>query len=138
MKNRGFTLLELVVALSLTSLLLLSGIFMLSIYLRTYKRAGGEVENLQITQLILTRMVREIRSADRLIEKLPDKITFKYGDFLLSYDLKDGKVRRKIGGSSAYLTDAGEVKSLSFSYPLPGLVKIKLDKAPTGVFCRNE
>jgi len=136
--RQGFTPLELVVALSLTSILMLSGLFLLSTYLRSYKRAGREAEGLQITQLITTRLVREIRSADRLTEKFPNKITLKYGTSLISYDLKDGKLRRQIDSSSAYLTDTGEIKILSFSYPRPGLVKIKIDGTQTGVFCRNE
>jgi hypothetical protein len=83
-------------------------------------------------------MIKEIRSADSIAGSTLIQLKIKYGASLITYDYANNKIRRKKDASTAYLTDVGQVKSLSFSYPKPGLAIINLDQEKTGAFCRNE
>ncbi|MFA4967689.1 MAG: prepilin-type N-terminal cleavage/methylation domain-containing protein [Candidatus Margulisiibacteriota bacterium] len=138
MKRSGFTLIEILVALSLAAIVFLAGFMLLSSYLKTYKILSADIERLQIRQFVLTRIVKEVRSADSIKNSTPACLTIKNGTSVISYELIGGKVRRKKDSTSAYLTEAGQVNKLAFSYPGAGLVMIEVDDSKTGAFCRNE
>ncbi|MBI5699048.1 prepilin-type N-terminal cleavage/methylation domain-containing protein [Candidatus Saganbacteria bacterium] len=139
MKERGFTLVEMIIALTLSVLVLSAGTFMLSNYLRTYKKLSSAVEKNQIEQFVLRKVVSDIQFAENInIGSAPGLLVLNLKDDMLRYDYFDQKVRRRANKSTAYLTEAGEISSLSFSYPRPGLVLINLDNAKTGAYCRNE
>lgn len=138
MKERGFTLVEMIIALTLSVLVLSAGTFMLSGYLRTYKKLSAAVEKNQIQQFALNKLISDIQFAESINSGSgPDLLVLSLKDDMLRYDYFNRKVRRRTNKSTAYLTDAGEVSSLSFSYPRTGLVLIDLDDAKTGAFCRN-
>ena len=138
MKRSGFTLIEILIALTLASLVFLAGFLMLSTFLKTYNKLSFDVDLLQIRQYVLTQMTREVRSADSIKNSTAAILVIKNGTSTIQYELTAGKVRRKKDASSAYLTEAGQVKKLAFSYPTTGMVIIALDDLSTGAFCRNE
>lgn len=138
MKHRGFTLIEVIIALTLSVLVLSAGTFMLSNYLRTYKKLSAAVEKNQIEQFVLNKLISDIQFAESINSgSAPGLLVLNLKDDILRYDHFNQKVRRRTKLSAAYLTEAGEVSSLSFSYPRTGLVLINLDDATTGAYCRN-
>jgi prepilin-type N-terminal cleavage/methylation domain-containing protein len=136
--KKGFSLIELTVALTLAALFLSGGTFLLSQTYRTWKKISTEIEHLTSKQFILNQMVYDIKSADQIQDLTRDVLTLKSGHSTINYDLKAGKIRRRKDGGSAYLNETGEVKILSFAQPQPGLVLIRLDEAQTGAYRRNE
>jgi len=136
--KKGFSLIELTVALTLAAVFTLSGTYLFFQTYRTWKKISAQIESLTSQQFILNRIVSDIRSADEVLSLTQDVLTLRSDRSLISYDMKDSKVRRRKDGGSAYLNESGEVKSLSFAQPKPGLVLIKLNKAQTGAYCRNE
>jgi len=136
--KKGFSLIELTIALTLAAIFTLSGTYLFFQTYRNWKKISAQMESLTSQQFILNQMVSDIRSADSILSLSPDTLTLSSNRSLISYDMKDKKIRRRKDGGSAYLNEAGEVKSLSFARPQPGLVLIKLDRAQTGAYCRNE
>lgn len=139
MKRQGFTLVELIVALTLSVLVLTAGTFMLSNYLRTFKKLSAAVEKNQVKQFALNKLTSDIQFAESINKNSgPALLVLTLKDDILRYDFFSQKVRRRTNKSTAYLSGPGEISSLSFTYPRPGLVLITLDNAQTGAYCRNE
>jgi len=136
--KKGFTLIELIVSLTLAAIVFLSGTFLLFSYIRSSKKVGTQAGLIQLRQSILYQITKDVRSADSIAASTPVQLVIKYGTSVISYDYANNKIRRKKDGSTAYLTDIGQISSLSFSYPKPGLTIIDLDQEKTGAFCRNE
>lgn len=136
--RKGFTLIEVLIALGLTGILLLAGSYALGTFIRTYRSSINKAEKLQIRQMVVTRIIREIRSAEKLEPSTREKLSLRLGGVPIFYSYKDGKVRRESGSSASYLTEAGEVKELYFEYPAPRMVWTYLDGQKSGGYCRNE
>jgi len=136
--RQGFTLVEVLIALGLAGILLLAGSYALGTFLRTYRTSINKAEKLQIRQMIATRLIREIRSAEKLEPSTREKLSLRLSGALVSYSYKDGKVRREAGSSASYLTEPGEVKELYFESPSSRMVWIYLDGQKSGGYCRNE
>lgn len=132
----GFTLLELVIALSLSSIILFSGTYLFSTFFRTYKLESKKAEEIQIHQMVLRKIAKDARSANK-VSLDGQKLVILYNDHTISYEFINNKAKRQKGNSSAYLTDNNEISSLNFSITKPGLVKIKTNLFETEVFCRN-
>ena len=132
-------MIEIIVALTLSALVLMTGTFMLSNYLRTFKKLSVAIERNQIKQFVLNKVTSDIIFAEGINKSSgPDLLILYLKGDTLRYDYFNQKVRRRTNKSTAYLTEPGEIGSLSFSYPKPGLVMIFLDKIKTGAYCRNE
>ena len=136
--KKGFTLIELIVSLTLAAIMFLSGTFLLSSYLRSSKKIVSAANSIQLQQSILAQITKDVRSADSIAPSTPAQLIIKTGTSIISYDYANKKVRRRKDGSSAYLTEDGQVNTLSFSFPRSGFVIINLDYLKTGAFCRNE
>jgi prepilin-type N-terminal cleavage/methylation domain-containing protein len=135
--KRGFTLVEVLIALGLAGILLLAGSYALGTFIRTYRTTIKKAEKIQIRQMVLTRLIREIRSAEKLEPSTREKLSLRLGGALVGYSYKDGKVRRESGASASYLTEPDEVRELYFEYPAPKLVLIYLDGQKSGGYLRN-
>ncbi len=136
--RQGFTLIELIVALTLASMLFIAGMFSFLNYMKTYDRVSREAELAQVRQSVLLRMTREIRSADQILASTPDRIQIKSDKSVISYYRYDNKIRRVENSYASYLTEPGQIKKLAFLYPAKGLVMITVDQDTTEVYCRNE
>ena len=138
MKRKGFTLVELIVSLTIFSLLLGSIFYALKIELGIWKRIVGSAEKQQIANMVLSRIVRDIRSAKELLPASTNqKLGLEIGSDTIEYDLLNHKIRRKKNNYSAYLTTQGELEELSFSYPKANLVEIKVEGFTTQTCLRN-
>lgn len=142
MKNKGFTLIELVLALSLASIIMLSALQFLSVNLNLYRRSSQKAADLQVSNLILSRLSSEIRSSERILDLREGSLTLSLEGQSILYDLKDGKLRRKTEKSTAYLTDKGDLEGLSFKELSAGLIELKLraggKEYGTQAYCRNQ
>lgn len=131
--KRGFTLIELIVALTLTTLLL-SGLFSaLGSGVRSWKRISRQAAARQARLIVAERICADLREAALLSGSTSAEVVFRLGPDQVSYKLVDGKVKR----NSAYLTTEKEVEQLSFYYPGPRLVGVRLDGLSFEVFTRN-
>jgi len=142
MSKRGFTLVEMIIALSLSVMVLSAAFYTLSVNLKTWERIFVNIERLQVSSMVLERIGRDIRSADKITNVLESSLTIALDGETVIYDFNDAKVRRKKGKTSAYLTDKGDLSGLSFKQTGSGLIRTTLqtDKGTysTEVLCRNE
>jgi prepilin-type N-terminal cleavage/methylation domain-containing protein len=137
-RNRGFTLVELIVALSLFAMLLGGIFYAWGVELNFWKRAVASVEKQQVANMVLARIVRDIRNAGELLPASDDhQLLLKIGSDTIEYSLVNQKIRRKKNSYSAYLTSEGELKALSFAYPDARLVEIKVEGFTTRTALRN-
>lgn len=135
--SKGFTLLETVVALALASMIMLTGIFLLSTFFRTFNLETKQAYTRQLHQKILTEISENIRSAKKA-SVIGNKLTLTFPNYTLSYEYSSGKIKRQKGNSTAYLTDVNEIKSLDFQSLAQRLIEIKTEIFTTEAFCRNE
>lgn len=122
--RRGFTLVELVVSMTLMVILAGGMLFAFGQGMRNWRKVARHSERLQIENIIAERITNDIRcAAEILAGSGSQEIVLKIDSDPVSYKLVERKVRRK----SAYLTCEDEIKKLSFSYPSPGMIEVMLD-----------
>jgi prepilin-type N-terminal cleavage/methylation domain-containing protein len=138
MKRKGFTLVEMIVALSIFAMLL-GGIFhVLGVELNLWEKIVSAAEKQQIANMVLTRIARDARSAKEVLpSSSSQKLLLKIGDDSLEYSLVNGKARRKKNNYSSYLTAENDLHFLSFSYPAYKIVEIEIEDLTTRVYLRN-
>lgn len=122
--RQGFTLVELIVSMTLMVILAGGMLFSFGQGLRSWKKVARCSERLQIENIIAERITSDIRCATEILTGSgSQEIFLKIDSDLVSYKLVEHKVKRM----SAYLTCEDEIKKLSFSYPSPGKVQVMLD-----------
>ncbi|MDD5383085.1 MAG: type II secretion system protein [Candidatus Margulisbacteria bacterium] len=138
MKKAGFTLVELMISMTILALLLGSFYYVLGAELKIWERIIGRSEEAQIASAVALRIIDDARSAQEILPASSSAtLSLKIGNETIEYQLTGNKVRRKKGGYSAYLTDDGEITELTFSYPAGKIVRIKVDDLAASVFLRN-
>ena len=138
MKRKAFTLVELIVSLTIFTLLLGIIFYTFGVELRFWEKIVANSEKQQITNMVITRMTRDIRSATKvLVGSNSDKLLLKIGSDTLEYSLTNNKVRRKKNNYSSYLTVVGDIEQLSFSYPSAKLIEFRVDDCATKIGLRN-
>ena len=136
--RRGFTLVEMIVALALSMVLCGGAFYALGQGLRTWKRTVQKAERLQIENIVAERIARDIRAANEILSPSgSEEVVLKIEAETVSYRLINRKVRRKKGAAAAYLTSEDEIKRLSFAYPENGAVETALDRFIFRAAARN-
>ena len=125
--RRAFTLIEILIAATL-SCVLLSVIFLSAMTLaRSWKMVERNADSLESAMISLDRMIMDARNSNGFGPSSSGAVlVLDNSGSTTSYDLNDGKVRRRVGGGSSYLTEEGRVTHLSFSYPSARLVVLTL------------
>lgn len=125
--NKGFTLIEMIISVSLGAVMLISISMCLFLSIKTWRSTVDRLVNLESIRSALNIIGRDIRDADEIVPEscAPRLIIYKNPDIII-YDLKDGKVRRTKNNSSQYLTADKSIAILSFAYPAPQLVEIRV------------
>ena len=138
-KRKGFTIIELAIALSLSAVVMLAIAYSLSVFLRALDKINADVEINQVSSMILGRISFDVRSSDGIAPFSTSKqLVLKVGPESVVYDQSKSKIRRQKSGYAAYLTAGENIGELSFGYPKEGLVKISLgDKFNTMAYVRN-
>ena len=125
--RRGFTLVELLIALTLLAMLLGGSLCALGGGLRNWRKIGGRAATLQIENIVAERLCGDVRGSAIMTGSTSTELFLRLGPDTVSYKLEAGKVRRQKGGSSASWTSEGEIKALTFAYPAANQVLIGLD-----------
>jgi prepilin-type N-terminal cleavage/methylation domain-containing protein len=125
--KRGFTLVEMVMAISLMTALLGGVLYAFGGGLRDWRKISDRAATLQIENIVAERLCRDIRGSAIMTSSTSEEIFLKIGPEVISYKLESGKVRRKKGGSVSYWTSEGEIKKIMFVYPAPNQVLVGLD-----------
>ena len=138
MRRTGFTLIELIVSLTIFAMILGSIFYVLGVELKYWKKFVACGEKQQIANMVLARIARDVRGASNIIPSSGSQVLLlSVGGETVEYSLVDKKVRRKKNASSSYLTDIGDIKTLSFLYPTSKSVEISLENITTSVGMRN-
>jgi type II secretory pathway pseudopilin PulG len=130
LRKQGFTLVEAIIALSLTALILTVIFGALGAGLKSWRLVVKKNSLAQIETNLAERLTLDIRSASSVLSgSTSQEVALKVGPETVSYRLVDRKVRRRSGSWSAYLTSEDEIGRLDFGYPGPGLVTVSLPGA---------
>ena len=138
MRKRGFTLIELLVSLSLFSVLLAAIFYSFSIELNFWKKIAASVEKSQISNMLLSRISRDVQRASGFAALSSDNfLSLALSGETVEYSFVYDKVKRKSGGLSAYLTMPGDIENLQFEYPGDKIVEIIIGSCRTRAAMRN-
>ncbi|MFH1541521.1 MAG: prepilin-type N-terminal cleavage/methylation domain-containing protein [bacterium] len=138
MRRNGFTLVELIISLSIFALLTSSIFLFLGTSLRYWHKIVNQTETRQIHQVVLDKLCEDIRRASAILPSSHAKeLHLQVGADKISYSLINKKVRHLKNAYTSYLTDVNEVTSLTFGYPQAKLVLIRIGKYETKVALRN-
>ena len=135
--KKGFTLIEVLISMTLAVLVLGSAFWAMGSSLRTWKSGAANLEALQGGRIVLERIMDEVRNARGIDpSSTSQKIVLNYEDYNITYELKNGKVRRDKGEGASYLTTEGIVNSLNFIYLSSKLVEIEMDVLKRKIFSK--
>ena len=117
-KVLGFTLIELVVSLSLVSIITLPLAGLIYSSVRYEKRAFQKQENLMNAASSLDLICAEIKASKGIsASSSAARLVLLFDAYSVSYDLVADKVRRTKNTSVSYLNPDNTIDELSFSYP---------------------
>jgi hypothetical protein len=136
--RRGFTLVEQIVSLFLFTLFLSLFFWGVGGGLRSFGKIVEGVNRSQVESLVRERIISEVRSADEILaSSSTSEVSLRVGSEVISYGLRKGKVWRKKNSHLAYLTNEGEINSLTFGYLGERTILINLGGISTVVSIRN-
>lgn len=142
--KKGFTLVELLLALMVSALVLNSAFLLAFGTLHTQKRTAVFSKNYQEAAALLGLMTKEIRAANAISpSSTGSKLVLVSGPDLITYEFLSQKIKRSKNLSGQYMTGDGTLKKTAFSYPAPGIVRIEACSADTNyvftseALCRN-
>lgn len=122
-KQKGFTLVELLIALALTAVLMFALFSFVFSAIKTVNLISTQDKRDQAIRFVESRIFSDFaQSSGWLTGSTSSKLVLSTA----TYDFNSGKVRRQSGNDSYYLTTEGELNSLRFFYPSQKLVGIEL------------
>lgn len=131
--KKGFTLIEILIAAGLSAIIAAAGFYLLSNYTKVSELTNKSAARQQISGMVLDKLTEDTQNSQGISpSSTATRLILLYPKEALAWEYKEGKIKRK----NQYLTDAGDVNSLSFKYN-GKLVEIKLDKYTTKALCRN-
>lgn len=137
-KKPGFTLVELLIAISLFSVLTGTVFYTLGTQQNIFRRISSGCKTKQINNAVVSRIAADIRAASAILPySNQNKLALQVGTDAIEFGLSNNKVKRRKNNYSAYLNDEGEIKTLKFSYPGKKLVGISTETFSTEIKLRN-
>lgn len=138
MRVNGFTLVELIISLSLSLIFMSVALFTLNHNFRVWEKYAARFEKRQVSLIAAEKITREVRNALKILPASTSQEVFlSLPGNNISYCLANRKIRRKLSASTSYLTDDNAVRSLSFAYPDPHSVLIKMEEMKYYASTRN-
>ena len=135
--KKGFTLVELLVSITLLSLFLSSFFYLLSAEVRASKYLAQASAQAQVSSHLFKRIGSDIRAANKILSTSnPSRLCLQVENDIIEYYLSGGELKRRKNGSASPLSNPGEIKSLSFSFN-DKLIEIKIDQQSLLVALRN-
>ncbi len=117
-KVLGFTLIELIVSLSLVSIITLPLAGLMYSAVKHEKRIFQKQENLMNAVSSLDLICGEIKASKSIsVSSSAARLVLLFDAYSVSYDLAADKVRRTKNTAVSYLNPDGTIGKLSFSYP---------------------
>jgi type II secretory pathway pseudopilin PulG len=137
-QRHGFTLVELMIASTLTMVLLAGALFGLGQLLRSWRLAISQIENSQLEMIISERLSRDLRAAAVIMPGSgSQEVKLKIDNTIVIYAWEDQKVKYQQGSYTAFLTDQGDIKLLSFNYPAQATIGLTVGGLATLISLRN-
>lgn len=138
MNKKGFTLIEMLVALSLSIVFLGAAFFILNHTLKFANRQAIQSAKQQTELFVLNKLSRDIQASQSISPlSTKDRLILYIESDKIEYLAKNNKICRVKNGYSSYITDINEINVLEFYYPKPDLVKIKMGTLASAVVKRN-
>lgn len=141
MRSRGFTLVELLVAMSVTSILLVFIFYLFFAGIRVYEKISQNIKQVKVMVFVMDKMTDDVlmsKGIDPISNQ--QELSLLHDESNILYNYKNNKVRRQKGSKASYLTIENDIKGLEFEY-LDSGVKVKLNTAIYGhmfsVYPRN-
>ncbi|MBI5399614.1 prepilin-type N-terminal cleavage/methylation domain-containing protein [Candidatus Saganbacteria bacterium] len=136
--SRGFTLVELLISLTVLIIFLGSLFYAVTVELRQWRQLADISQQQQTRQIILSRIVKEIRAAKEIsATSSSTNLNLVLPAGHAEFRLQDGKIRCQVNSYVAFLSDNDEIKTFRVSYPGRRQVELYLDKEETLVGLRN-
>lgn len=133
----GFTLIETLVATSITAIVLIIIATTLSTYLKTYKNQSLSINEAELKQSILSDILNGLRFSTS-VEATSNKISYYKNNSSIIYEFKGGRIKKSINKYANYLSDAGQIKNMSFNKIEHNLINITIDSLSAEGALRNE
>ncbi len=138
-RSKAFTLIELLIAIALASAVTVTLFYFAFSSTRSISCVIDASKSDQSARLVAGRISSDIIGSGGAIAG-SGRSKLDLGG--LSYEFRDGKVRREEGSDAYYLTVEGEIRGLKFSYPSSKLVRIEVTPKHGGsynidVYARN-
>ena len=122
-RSKAFTLIELLIATAMISVICITLFYFALSTTRLISRSTDYVKSMQSIRFIAGRISLDImQSGGAGIGSNPGKLIIGG----ISYEFREGKVRREEGSDVYYLTIEGEIKGLMFSYPSSKLIGVEI------------
>ena len=121
--SKAFTLIEMLIAAAMISVICTTLFYFALSTTRLISRSSDIVKSMQSIRFIAGRISSDImQSGGAGIGSSPSKLII--GN--ISYEFREGKVRREEGSEVYYLTIEGEIKGLKFSYTSSKLIGVEI------------
>jgi len=122
-RSKAFTLIELLIATAMISVISITLFYFALSTTRLIARASDLAKSMQSVRFIAGRISSDImQSGGAGTGSSSGKLMI--GD--ISYEFREGKIRREEGSEIYYLTIEGEIKGLKFSYPSLKLIGVEI------------
>jgi prepilin-type N-terminal cleavage/methylation domain-containing protein len=121
--RKGFTLIELPVAIAISAMLLLAIFFFSGSSIKTLGRSAEAARSDKCVRFIAQRLCEDITES---MGAAPTSSSKKLIIDNIAYEYKSGMLNRTEGNDSYNLTVNGEIKDLQFLYPSNRLIKVKI------------
>lgn len=133
-KSKAFTLIELLIAASMISIISITLFYFTLSSIRLISRSEDLAKSMQSVRFIAGRISSDIAQSSGAGTGSGQSRLNLGG---ISYEFRDGKVRREEGSDIYYLTTEGEIKGLKFSYPSSKLIKLEVIPKTGGSYYFN-
>jgi len=121
--SKAFTLIEMLIAAAMISVICTTLFYFALSTTRLISRSSDLAKSMQSIRFIAGRISSDImQSGGAGTGSNPSKLVIGS----ISYEFREGKIRREEGSEVYYLTIEGEIKGLKFSYPSSKLIGIEI------------
>lgn len=126
--RKGFTLIEIMVALTIFFVILSSSFLLLKNAGRFWQKFSDKMASFEVVSSVSGVIIRDIWEAKFITAEAGDQrlVLIDLDDNELQFELISGRIRRKKGGSSSYLTYDEYVEQLRFYDLGEGMVSFEV------------
>ncbi len=144
MNKKGFTLVELIAAAMISSVILQATLVFALGAMRSGNMSAGLSKNIRESSATLGIITKEVRAANAISpSSTASKLILVSGSDLFIFEFTAGKIKRSKNASGQFITTDGALEYAEFLYPECGLVRLSIKPSGIGtpltseVFCRN-